>query len=137
MKAEELIETLDSAAEGKHLSSERRVLLTRIARVLDRTKMWELEYLFAALSKLKAPPLPGPPRGPVWYGRKLNEAYLKDAEFEQLISEMRTDRSITRDDAIALYRSLFESDREFATRYSKPKLVDEIRRERLARIRLR
>lgn len=137
MKVAELLRVLNAAAAGEPISAEGRELLTRIAGVLTRASTWELDSLFAALSKLKTPPVAGPPRGPIWYSRKLSDAYRHDAEFEQLIAEMRTDRSITRADVIELYHSLFNSDREFTAKTTKPKLVDEIRRERLARVRFR
>ena len=135
MKVRELVAAIDAAVKGEAPTEEGRVLLSRIAQVLDRAKTWELEYLFTALSKLKAAPLP--PRGVEWYKRALRDAYNSDADFEQLIAELRTDRSIDRLEAIELYHSLFESEREFAAKFTKPKVADEIRRERLARVRFR
>lgn len=135
MKASELIAALEAAAAGEPVPEEGRALLSRIARVMARTKTWELDFVFATLSKLKPAPLP--PRGAAWYSRRLADTYNHDGEFEQLVAEMRTDRSINRTDAIELYHSLFESDRDFAAKFTKPKIVDEIRRERLARVRFR
>ena len=135
MKVRELIAALDAVVKGEKLTDEGRMLLSRIAQVLERAKTWEFEFLFAALSKLKAAPLP--PRGVHWYVRALRDAYNNDADFEQLIAELRTDRSVDRADVVELYHSLFESERAFAAKLTKPKLADEIRRERLARVRFR
>lgn len=69
------------------------------------------------------------------YLERLKRAFEDDANFERVVETIETDRAVTKDDVERIYNSVFGGQRKFPTKRSKTERIEEIRRERLVRIR--
>ena len=69
------------------------------------------------------------------YMSRLEKAYRDDSAFEKVAVEIANDSDLSKDDVAALFKDFFKSDKNFAAKRTKAQRVEDLRRERLNRIR--
>jgi len=69
------------------------------------------------------------------YMSRLHEAYRDDGDFERVAVEIANDSGISKDDVAKLFNDFFKASKEFPPKRTKAQRVEDMRRERIARIR--
>lgn len=70
------------------------------------------------------------------YLTRLRAALQSDDNFEAVVRDLDSDRAVTKGDVEKLYNEVFQSSRQFPDKRTKAQRLEEIRRERLSRIRV-
>lgn len=69
------------------------------------------------------------------YLKQLEEAYPSDDSFESVVRQIEDDKGVTKADVQKIFNEVFKSDREFPDKRTKAQRIEDLRRERLNRIR--
>lgn len=69
------------------------------------------------------------------YMSRLRAAYRDDGAFEKVAVQIANDSDISKDDVAKLFNEFFEAQKEFPAKRTKAQRVEDLRRERIVRIR--
>ena len=69
------------------------------------------------------------------YMSRLRAAYRDDSAFETLAVEIANDSDVSKDDVAKLFNEFFDANKSFAPKRTKAERVEDLRRERINRIR--
>ena len=69
------------------------------------------------------------------YMSRLRAAYADDKAFETIAVEIANDRHLSKDDVAKLFNGFFDASKDFPPKRTKAQRVEDIRRERINRIR--
>jgi hypothetical protein len=69
------------------------------------------------------------------YLERLRSAYQMDASFEEVIQDIEADKTVTKGDVERIYNDVFETQKAFPEKRTKVQRIEDLRRERLKRIR--
>lgn len=69
------------------------------------------------------------------YLERLRSAYPVDASFEAVMQDIEADKTVTKGDVERIFNDVFETTRTFPDKRTKVQRIEDLRRERLKRIR--